>query len=96
MSLRRVKLIYCVAVVSIAVILASTGLLGVVTAVLLLAGALPMFRAMRWAVTRSINEEAETTNIYVSTLHEERRHRQALQVNDDHTPPTRHIFEDRL
>lgn len=50
MSLRRSKTIYCVVMISAAVVLATTaGLLGWITAVLLLSGALPLFSAVRQA-----------------------------------------------
>lgn len=48
--MRQVKTVYCVAVISVAVILASAaGLIGWVAAIIVLAGALPMFRAVSWA-----------------------------------------------
>jgi len=59
MSLRRIKVLYVVAVISIALILASTGLLGVITAVLMLTGALPMFRAVSDGTARRIIADAE-------------------------------------
>lgn len=47
MSLRRVKVLYCVAVVSIAVVLVcAAGLIGWIVAIIVLAGALPMFGAI--------------------------------------------------
>jgi hypothetical protein len=47
MSLRRAKTIYWVMILSVATVLACTaGLIGWITAVLLLTGALPMFRAI--------------------------------------------------
>lgn len=50
MSLRRVKLIYCLMMISVAVVLACTaGIIGWITAVLLLSGALPVFRAVTGA-----------------------------------------------
>lgn len=49
MSLRRIKTLYCIAVIAIALILVdAAGVLGWVTAVVVLAGALPMFRAIQW------------------------------------------------
>lgn len=59
MSLRRIKVLYIIAVISIALILASTGLLGVITAVLMLTGALPMFRAVSDSTARRIIADAE-------------------------------------
>jgi hypothetical protein len=45
--MRQVKTVYCVVVISLAIILASIGgLLGVITAIIVLVGALPMFRAV--------------------------------------------------
>lgn len=95
--MRQVKTVYCIVVISVALILASVGgLLGIITAIIVLLGALPMFQAIEQVITRSIGEETETTHIYVSTLYEERRHRQALRVNDARTPPTHHTAEDQI
>lgn len=50
MSLGQIKAIYCIAVVLIVLVLVyAAGLIGLVAAVLILAGALPMFRAVSWA-----------------------------------------------
>lgn len=50
MSLRRAKFIYCAMIISVAIVLACTAeLIGLITAVLLLAGALPVFTAVRRA-----------------------------------------------
>lgn len=56
--MRRVKTIYCIVVISIALILASVGgLLGIITAIIVLAGALPMFRAVgRAAEQRGVTD----------------------------------------
>jgi hypothetical protein len=48
--MRQVKTVYCVVVISLAIILASIGgLLGIITAIIVLVGALPMFRAVTGA-----------------------------------------------
>ena len=48
MSLERIKLLFYTAVIAIAIILDCTGdVVGWITAVVVLAGARPMFRAMR-------------------------------------------------
>ncbi len=58
MSLRRIKLLYCITVVAIAVILASFGqLIGWIAAVVVLAGALPMFGAVKRAAGDSAADE---------------------------------------
>lgn len=47
MSLKRIKMLYCIAVIAIGVLLATTGgVLGWIAAVLVLSGALPMFRVI--------------------------------------------------
>lgn len=48
--MRRAKTIYCIAVIAIAVILASVGgLIGGIAAIVVLVGALPMFQAVKRA-----------------------------------------------
>lgn len=50
MSLRRVKTIYCASAITIALVLDCTGgMIGWIAAVVLLAGALPLFRLVIWA-----------------------------------------------
>lgn len=50
MTLRRIKVLYCVAVISIAVVLACVGgVVGWLTAIVMLGGALPVFGAIRRA-----------------------------------------------
>lgn len=50
MSLRRIKTLYCVAVISIAIVLVSQGsFVGWATAVVVLSGALPVFGAINGA-----------------------------------------------
>ena len=63
MSLRRIKIIYYIAVASIAMILICTaGPIGLVAAVLILAGALPMFmavgKAMKAATLHDVEQQA--------------------------------------
>lgn len=63
MSLWRVKVIYSIAVVSIALILiCAADLIGLVTAVLILVGAVPMFRAagkaMKSATLHDVEQQA--------------------------------------
>jgi hypothetical protein len=63
MSLQRAKAIYCVVMISVAIVLACTaGLLGWITAVLLLSGALPMFKtvgtAMKAATLHDVEQQA--------------------------------------
>lgn len=65
MSLRRIKTLYCVAVISIAVVLACVGgTVGWVTSIVMLCGALPMFRAVSGAAgdiaARAIIKNAES------------------------------------
>lgn len=48
--MRRIKTLYCVAVIAIAIVLSCTGgLIGWITSIVVLAGALPMFRVVRRA-----------------------------------------------
>jgi hypothetical protein len=54
MSLRRVKQLYCVAIMFFAIALACTGgLIEWIVAVLMLAGALPMFALVKRAASKS-------------------------------------------
>lgn len=60
MSLGHVKVIYCVAVFSIALILiCSADVIGIVTAAIILVGAKPMFRAVCDGTARRIIDDAE-------------------------------------
>lgn len=62
--MRQVKTVYCIVAISLAVILASVGgLLGVITAIIVLAGALPLFRAvgkaMKAATLHDVEQQAK-------------------------------------
>jgi hypothetical protein len=58
MSLQRVKALYCIAVISIGILLASTGgFVGWAASIIVLCGALPMFRVIRCAAEqRGVND----------------------------------------
>lgn len=61
--MRQVKTVYCIVVISLALILASIGgLLGIVTAIIVLAGALPMFRAVKRAAGDMMLTAVENRN----------------------------------
>jgi hypothetical protein len=63
MSLRRAKAIYCVVMISVAIVLACTaGLIGWITAVLLLSGALPIFGAVKQAAGDMMLTAVENRN----------------------------------
>jgi hypothetical protein len=52
--MRPVKTVYCIVAISIALILASVGgLLGIITAIIVLTGALPMFNAV-WRTASNV------------------------------------------
>lgn len=71
MTLRRVRLIYAIAVASIAVILICTAeFIGLVTAVIILIGAVPMFRAVKRAAG----------NMMLTAVENRNRERAALKV----------------
>lgn len=86
MSLRRIKTLYCVAVISIALILACTGgLIGWVASIVLLGGALPMFRAMWNAGTQEALDKSErTADLILASLTETDDH-QATQAPNQAT-----------
>lgn len=55
MSLGLIKAIYCVAIITIAIILdCNAGWLGWITAIIMLSGALPLFRAIRRTIGNAI------------------------------------------
>jgi hypothetical protein len=57
--MRRVKTIYCLAVIAVAIVLSCTGgLVGWIAAIIVLAGALPMFRAVNWTASNQGADEA--------------------------------------
>lgn len=51
MSIRRLKTLYCISVIALALILAASGTIGYIAAIIMLTGALPMFRAVEWAAS---------------------------------------------
>lgn len=62
MSLRRAKFIYCAMIISVAIVLACTAeLIGLITAVLLLAGALPVFKAVFHGARQEALDKSEHT-----------------------------------
>jgi hypothetical protein len=53
MTLRRMKTLYCVAVMAIGILLAASGMIGWITAVILLSSALPSWKAATHAAAKS-------------------------------------------
>lgn len=61
MSLRRAKTLYCIAVMAIGILLASTGELAYwIASVIVLGGALPLYRVMGHAVFDESLDDAES------------------------------------
>lgn len=60
MSLRRIKTLYCVAVISVGILLASHGeIVSWAASVIVLGGALPMFRAVSGAMKTATLHDVE-------------------------------------
>jgi membrane associated rhomboid family serine protease len=74
MSLRRIKTLYCLAVIAIGVLLAALGgWVGWLAAVLVLSGALPMFRVIGRAEhqQRQQGKEDALTDLVDSLVHQD-------------------------
>ncbi len=85
MSLRRVKTLYCIAVMAIGILLASTGDLAYwLASVIVLGGALPLYRVMGHAAFDESLDDAESALI----AEQRRRDPQATHVVADR-PATR-------
>lgn len=87
--MRQVKTVYCLMMISAAMVLASVGgLLGIITAVLLLAGALPMLSVAQRRAAAHERERVlrEVTNVIAPQDHQD-SHQSAPATPDHQTTP---------
>ena len=83
MSLRRIKTLYCLAVIAIGVLLAALGgWIGWVAAVLVLSGALPMYHSLIKAMAR------QNIAIFLDHLRSEKQRRALIGLAQDQTQAT--------